>query len=294
MMNILNRVFKGRVSKPTIESPLQTRNNQGKFITLRLSPAPSPSVPSTVAYPSSRIQSNDKVRIKQEGGGEGALDSHLHVRDLEDASKQIVEGNLSHQERAVTRDSSPSEGEASLEDDEQASDRDVDVFDDSFALPEDLQLSNFQSGNYKIVPSIEQDDHDQFPQHLGSRGLGHRRSRVRLARPAHQNDVAASEPADIDNDAEFSIEEDIIITIDEADMQEYQQVMLQTPGIDNWTAEARLLHKLLYLRGLYPLMPSDWRFWDLRDHPLPAELFMPEDQDDSALVRAEKGHYHGQ
>ncbi|PSR80641.1 hypothetical protein BD289DRAFT_60274 [Coniella lustricola] len=75
-------------------------------------------------------------------------------------------------------------------------------------------------------------------------------------------------------------------------MQEYEQARQQMPGIDNWPAEARLLHGLLYLRGLYPLMPSDWRLWGLRDHPLPEELFMPAEQDENALIRAEKNEYH--
>ncbi|GAB1319097.1 hypothetical protein MFIFM68171_09307 [Madurella fahalii] len=42
-------------------------------------------------------------------------------------------------------------------------------------------------------------------------------------------------------------------------MDEYNETVARLEGSEDWNAEQRKLHKLIYMRGLHPMMPSWWR-----------------------------------
>ncbi|KAL2137382.1 hypothetical protein VTI74DRAFT_3 [Chaetomium olivicolor] len=42
-------------------------------------------------------------------------------------------------------------------------------------------------------------------------------------------------------------------------MDEYDKILSRLEGSEDWNAEQRKLHKLIYMRGLHPMLPSWWR-----------------------------------
>ena len=42
-------------------------------------------------------------------------------------------------------------------------------------------------------------------------------------------------------------------------MDTYNELVARLEGSEDWNAEQRKLHKLIYMRGLHPMMPSWWR-----------------------------------
>ncbi|KAF3767791.1 hypothetical protein M406DRAFT_69906 [Cryphonectria parasitica EP155] len=149
--------------------------------------------------------------------------------------------------------------------------------------------------NEGLILSIEVDnaEEDQSPVDMPS--LLHDNDDLRTLAPgANSEDGVEDEhlETDEDLDEELDIESEEDLLINAHDLRDYMKHKRTTPGIDNWPSDARRLYKLLYLRGLYPLMPSDWGAWGLRDHPVPYGLFMPVDSDGKALIRAEKSDYH--
>jgi hypothetical protein len=42
-------------------------------------------------------------------------------------------------------------------------------------------------------------------------------------------------------------------------MSEYDRIVARLEGSEDWNADQRKLHKLIYMRGLHPMIPSWWR-----------------------------------
>lgn len=82
------------------------------------------------------------------------------------------------------------------------------------------------------------------------------------------------------------------LLIAEGDLREYIEHKRTVNRIGTWPKEAARLYKLLYLRGLYPLMGSGWA-WDFLDHPMPDNLFAPNGSDDMVLIKAQTNQFQG-
>lgn len=142
------------------------------------------------------------------------------------------------------------------------------------------------------IPSIE-DDEESYRPVRNSPYLHKKTKKTSHADSNNSDGEAEYEPFGEDFEAELEGEKEDGLFVHEDDLRDYLRHKLRTPGVSRWPSEACRLYKLLYLRGLYPVMPSDWE-WPLnRVHPMPAQLFMPRDSDDQALISAEKSAFHG-
>lgn len=86
------------------------------------------------------------------------------------------------------------------------------------------------------------------------------------------------------------MEEDLLIAED--DLLDYVKHRFIVDEIETWPKEAARLYKLLYLRGLYPLMSPSWA-WDFFGHPMPNSIFAPKDSDDKVLIKAYDNQFQG-
>lgn len=86
-------------------------------------------------------------------------------------------------------------------------------------------------------------------------------------------------------------EEDLLIAVE--DLHDYIKHKLTIEEIDAWPKGASRLYKLLYLRGLYPLMRNGWT-WDFFGHPMPDGIFTPKGSDDKTLIKAYGNQFHGE
>lgn len=82
------------------------------------------------------------------------------------------------------------------------------------------------------------------------------------------------------------------LLIDQQDLRDYVEHKWTIGEIETWPKEAARLYKLLYLRGLYPVMRSGWT-WDFFGHPMPDSIFTPRGSDDKALIKAYDNQFHG-
>ncbi|EGZ73118.1 hypothetical protein NEUTE2DRAFT_85911, partial [Neurospora tetrasperma FGSC 2509] len=72
-------------------------------------------------------------------------------------------------------------------------------------------------------------------------------------------------------------------------LQDYAKVIKRVSGYEDWNEEQRHLHKLIFLRGLHPVMPASWRWsykmWGIAEDNL-THVFAPEDSRKEVIIKA--------
>ena len=72
-------------------------------------------------------------------------------------------------------------------------------------------------------------------------------------------------------------------------MRDYEKVIEGIGGYEVWNGEQRHLHKLIFLRGLHPVMPASWRWsykmWGIAEGNV-TNVFAPEDSKKEVVIRA--------
>lgn len=70
---------------------------------------------------------------------------------------------------------------------------------------------------------------------------------------------------------------------------DYEEVLARIEGSDDWNADQKKLHKLIYLRGLHPMIPSHWRLcfkmWGITA-PILDDVFTPKSSRKRTAIRA--------
>lgn len=70
---------------------------------------------------------------------------------------------------------------------------------------------------------------------------------------------------------------------------DYAKVTKQVSGYEDWNEEQRHLHKLIFLRGLHPVMPASWRWsfkmWGISEGNL-TTVFAPEGSKKEVVIKA--------
>lgn len=331
-MNLLSRVFHGRVAKPhkerqtTTHQSLTTESNTllcpSRSSIRRRSPRTGhpkhhlsrPRSTSHTPLSNRGRDSEDEVCIKQEHDGDGSfamapreeyddrnneLDDHVGSEDEmddDDAEVEEVDDEQNTSEEEVNEEdvdeASWNEGDAPEYEDEG---KEGMAADDSEALTANEAHSSDNSlSSDEPIPTIENDEENYRPKKESPylHGRNQLRSNVRLHSDNPQDDI--EEGLDEDLEAELEAEMEDGCLIDEADLRDYLKHKRSSPGIHKWPSEACRLYKLLYLRGSYPILPWKWEWPFSRIHPVPAELFTPKDSQDKALIKAEKSDFHGE
>lgn len=156
------------------------------------------------------------------------------------------------------------------------------------------------TGSFNIdepIPSIEEDDDDGDIEQSRIRkktppflhGVTRRSDFAFGSNPKEDIDEGC-EGDDFEEELGREVEEDLLI--DDTVLRYWLHHTHSTAGMQNWPSEACRLYKLLFLRGLYPMFGSQW-IWNFLDHPMPDELFTPLGSDDKCLLKAAKSEYHG-
>lgn len=155
------------------------------------------------------------------------------------------------------------------------------------------------------IPSIEADE-EEMPAHKPKplpylHGAARSGKNVKSLRVSHIDEVSGTEndQEQVGDNLEYDeLEEALMeesensLLIAEDDLRDYIKHKLTVENIDTWPKEAARLYKLLYLRGLYPLMGSG-RVWDFFGHPMPESIFAPKASDDKVLIKAYQNQFHG-
>lgn len=72
-------------------------------------------------------------------------------------------------------------------------------------------------------------------------------------------------------------------------VDEYNRTVARLEGSEDWNAEQRKLHKLIYMRGLHPMMPSWWRLsfkmWGVTQRELD-DVFTPKHSQKRVAIHA--------
>ncbi|KAK1776069.1 hypothetical protein QBC45DRAFT_228551 [Copromyces sp. CBS 386.78] len=70
---------------------------------------------------------------------------------------------------------------------------------------------------------------------------------------------------------------------------DYAKVIKHVSGYEDWNEEQRHLHKLIFLRGLHPVMPASWRWsfkmWGIAEGNL-THVFAPDDSRKEVVIKA--------
>lgn len=83
-------------------------------------------------------------------------------------------------------------------------------------------------------------------------------------RPAHesppkvQSNLAPWELPSDPNDADYNSDWEDYGGVPEA-REAYDRAVTMLDGSENWNAEQSKVHKLVYMRGIHPMIPSTWR-----------------------------------
>lgn len=91
-----------------------------------------------------------------------------------------------------------------------------------------------------------------------------------------------------ESDEDFQDEYDV----ESEDLDWYRLERTRVAGIRQWAGDAAKAHKLMSLCGYYSLFPSSWKC-DLVDHPYLSGLFAPRDEEKKTLIRAESNQFRG-
>lgn len=151
------------------------------------------------------------------------------------------------------------------------------------------------------IPSIEADEDDTAPSVPYLHGAAKTKKDAKSLRIIYLDEepISENDQDPIEDELEYDeLEEALIeesednLLIAEDDLRDYIKHKLTIDGIETWPKEAARLYKLLYLRGLYPLMMSTW-VWDFFGHPMPDGIFTPRASDDKALIKAYGNGVHG-
>lgn len=328
-MNILNRVFHGRIAKtPTTKvvtisqtvteqriasnrqagissfsrrSIISSRGLIGSQLASDLSPPQCPTRPNEKIIVKEEEQETPIKMILQDhpavGGNSNGRQSSLshgehryEVYENENESHDL-DDDVRVQEELTEGYTTPFR-ELHHESISEHEDHAGDIFDGPRALIANLVGSlDYDLTRDEPIPSIEHNDHQHHEAKVSPSPRGED-ARLPLAGDESGSDVQdASIGKDFESDLTTEREDGFLVHED--DLQDYVRHKREIPGVESWPREACRLYKLLYLRGLFPVMPSEWE-WPLnRSHPLPAQLFMPADRDNRALIRAEKSAFHG-
>ena len=78
---------------------------------------------------------------------------------------------------------------------------------------------------------------------------------------------------------------------------DYEEILARIEGSDDWNADQKKLHKLIYLRGLHPMIPSHWRLcfkmWGVTA-PILDDVFTPQSSRKRTAIRAYGSVQHGE
>ncbi|KAK3400093.1 hypothetical protein B0T20DRAFT_350193 [Sordaria brevicollis] len=109
------------------------------------------------------------------------------------------------------------------------------------------------------------------------RGHGHYQSGTRLTRETSRNPNYSS-------NSNWDQYEEV-----PRHMQDYAKVIKRVSGYEEWNEEQRHLHKLIFLRGLHPVMPASWRWsfkmWGIAEGNL-AQVFAPENSKKEVIIKS--------
>ncbi|KAK4204903.1 hypothetical protein QBC40DRAFT_74624 [Triangularia verruculosa] len=75
-------------------------------------------------------------------------------------------------------------------------------------------------------------------------------------------------------------------------IDDYEEGVARLEGSEDWNADQRKVHKLIFLRGLHPMIPSNWRIcfkmWGI-NQPHLDDVFTPTDSEKRVVIHAYKG-----
>ncbi|KAK4174184.1 hypothetical protein QBC36DRAFT_45326 [Triangularia setosa] len=104
--------------------------------------------------------------------------------------------------------------------------------------------------------------------------------------------IQEDEPLDMDVDGyDTSSDWDDYGTIPQM-IGDYEEGLSRLEGSDDWNADQKKVHKLIFLRGLHPMIPSNWRIcfkmWGI-NQPHLDDVFTPSDSEKRVVIHAYKG-----
>lgn len=329
-MNLLHRVFYGRVAKSRPASTDRNRANTPEISTRRptqsrpvRSPAPRSGsgviAPNTAPVPSTQhdqflhvgAASVTKIRVKEEDGTDafplasaqdddlGSMSHSSHTGEhMVNSSKSNANTLLNTfvKEDFSNKDSLEVDSAQEAASDE-SSENAKEKPDEDEAAEEDFdETSTYYLNRDVPMPSIEEDDNnieeELRPRKKTPPFLHGRTHRSDRVLASHLDDGGDEESEDEDFKEELNGEHEEGLLIEDNDLKYWLHHKRSIAGIQEWPSEACRLYKLLFLRGLYPMFGSQWT-WDFPDHPMPGELFTALDSDDKSLLKAEKSEFHG-
>ncbi|KAK0745083.1 hypothetical protein B0T21DRAFT_97366 [Apiosordaria backusii] len=123
-----------------------------------------------------------------------------------------------------------------------------------------------------------------YPKHRRT-SYGHYSASARLAM------IQEDEPLDDVDVYETSSDWDDYGTIPEI-IGEYEEGISRLEGSEDWNADQKKVHKLIFMRGLHPMIPSNWRIcfkmWGI-NQPHLDDVFTPSDSEKRVVIHAYKG-----
>ncbi|CAN8102380.1 unnamed protein product [Discula destructiva] len=166
--------------------------------------------------------------------------------------------------------------------DEQDGDEGDSEQDDSEDDNEDDEESDEEGDDGEDEEGGECEPRAKAPVYL--HGMTHRPEPVAETELSDSIDDAHGEIEDEDFEEELRGETEDNLLIEDDDLRCWLRHKRATVGIETWSSEACRLYKLLFLRGLYPMFPSQWT-WSLSQDPVPRGLFVPLGSDDKCLLK---------
>lgn len=136
----------------------------------------------------------------------------------------------------------------------------------------DYDMEDESENDYDYDDDSIEDDNS-----YANRGYGHYESGTRLTRETSRNPIYST-------NSNWDQYEEV-----PRHMQDYAKVIKRVPGYESWNEEQRHLHKLIFLRGLHPVMPASWRWsykmWGIAEGNL-AQVFAPKDSKKEVIIKA--------
>lgn len=285
----IGRVLGGRVRKPAIKSPTPRRQQQ---LTPRSPDSSSPARRFRAAVSESPPDVREQsvvVEEEEEGEGEGdfyepQLDHGNFYREVEAVYNGVWQGEDDDY------GSEPQSGEEACDDVDPVSFikvEDQELIDDKVRAFLDLARLN-------PLPSIEGEDPDLFDDEEDPDLFDNEED------PDLFDDEEDSEqPDDDDSSSDDDVPDDFEVIefedeweVNERALRYYRKQLFNTKGAETWPRDHLKVHKLLWLRGQFPLMPSSWAL-DLVDHPTLNHLFAPIGLDKKTLIENESSRFRG-
>ena len=143
------------------------------------------------------------------------------------------------------------------------------------------------------LPSIETDDHIPFLRGgilYPPPNMNWARKVAVASRALHQiKEEDESYGEDDDDDDGKSTSSDWDSYGDSLTIDQYEAMAARLEGNEDWNADQRRLHKLIYMRGLHPMMPSWWRvsfkMWGVTQ-PTLDDVFTPKNSKKRVAIHA--------